>query len=544
MKITWILTGVLFLAGFATRLEAQSYTVTELGTLGGIYGVAYGINNSGQVVGVSETSGGAYHATLFGGIGSANIDLGTIGGSESFAYGISNSGQIVGQAETSGGAEYATLFSGNGSGNTDLGALGGTYSYATSINNFGQIVGLAYDSGNDAYYATLFSGNGSGNTDLGTLGGTANGNLSYALGINDSGQIVGQAETSGTEYQATLFGGNGSGNTDLGTLGGTSSVAYGISNSGQIVGQADTTGNSAYHATLYSGNGSGNTDLGTLGGSFSAAYAINNSGQIVGDSYTSGNAANDGFLYASGVMTDLNSLVPSNAGVTGISVGEGNVINDWGQIAANGTVAGNGVALLLNPVNPLTSVSGGVQDVKLVAGMNYSKVAAYTDPTGDLTQVSFLDGTAAINRDVQVSFLAGTAWLRSDIAELSITAPDGSINEDTFVLQLSYTGSAPGTYLGFFDTSTDEWENAVLGDTNGGAGGTFVDGAYNPSTDFVLGDYGVNTSNHTVWAVVDQPGEFAAVPEPSTWTMVAGGAALLIGLRRRVNRAVVETPHS
>ena len=30
----------------------------------------------------------------------------------------------------------------------------------------------------------------------------------------------------------------------------------------------------------------------------------------------------------------------------------------------------------------------------------------------------------------------------------------------------------------------------------------------------MLGDYGVNTANHTVWAVVNHNSEFAVVPEP------------------------------
>jgi probable HAF family extracellular repeat protein len=38
----------------------------NLGTLGGDYSLAYGINDKGQVVGYSDTtSGGVYHAVLW-----------------------------------------------------------------------------------------------------------------------------------------------------------------------------------------------------------------------------------------------------------------------------------------------------------------------------------------------------------------------------------------------------------------------------------------------------------------------------------------------
>ena len=42
--------------------------------------------------------------------------------------------------------------------------------------------------------------------------------------------------------------------------------------------------------------------------------------------------------------------------------------------------------------------------------------------------------------------------------------------------------------------------------------------------DMTLGDWGVNTSNHTVWAVLDHNSEFAVTPEPSTLALLAAGA--------------------
>ena len=56
-------------------------------------------------------------------------------------------------------------------------------------------------------------------------------------------------------------------------------------------------------------------------------------------------------------------------------------------------------------------------------------------------------------------------------------------------------------------------------------------GAYNPATEFVLGDYGVDTVNDRVWAVIDHNSSFgvgestAVLPEPSSAALLAFGAS-------------------
>ena len=70
--------------------------MTDLGTLGGNYSLAHGINNSGQVVGESATANGYYHAFLYS--SGTMTDLGTLGGSRSGAWCINASGQVVGSA--------------------------------------------------------------------------------------------------------------------------------------------------------------------------------------------------------------------------------------------------------------------------------------------------------------------------------------------------------------------------------------------------------------------------------------------------------------
>src|SRR5260370_33645707 len=85
------------------------FTVTDLGTLGGMNSQATGINNRGQVVGSSTLQGDAITRAFLWEDG-LMTDLGYVGGTVSKANSINNRGQTVGASEiTANAARHAAL---------------------------------------------------------------------------------------------------------------------------------------------------------------------------------------------------------------------------------------------------------------------------------------------------------------------------------------------------------------------------------------------------------------------------------------------------
>ena len=324
------------------------YTVTDLGALPGYTSFAYGINNSGQVVGDLQNSSNLKLEGFSYSNGTMQALTGTTG-----AYAINKSGQIVGGD----GLGYACLYSGGTM--LDLGTLlGDTYgSGAYAINDKGQIVGDCYK---NSSYEQAFLYIGGTMTNLGTLPGGSQGEAS---GINYSGQICGSAVNSSNRWHAILY----SGGTmhDLGTLpGDLGSFASAINNSGQIVGYSENS-SGIDRAFLYSNSNGSMQPLGTLGGATSVATDINNLGVVVGWSSTNGSSTHP-FVYADGVMEDLDSLIaPSSGWILGNATG----INDNGQICGTGTnPSGQTHAFLLTPTpEPSTLALLGVGAMGLIA---------------------------------------------------------------------------------------------------------------------------------------------------------------------------------
>lgn len=202
------------------------------------------MNNRAQIAGFIQTSD-YVHATLWS--AGRSVDLGTLGGAFSLAYGLNDSGTVVGMSHLAESDEtgrpywHATMW--NGTTMTDLGTLGGTRSTAISVNNAGVIVGISRVSGDNGSHATIWEG--LKMRDLGTLGGST----SFAEAINESGTVAGYSYLQDNHSQhATVWSGNSL--TDLGTLGGENSFASVITEDGIVAGNAQTL-SGVYHATIW-----------------------------------------------------------------------------------------------------------------------------------------------------------------------------------------------------------------------------------------------------------------------------------------------------
>jgi probable HAF family extracellular repeat protein len=307
------------IAGLASiSLSAQTYTVTDLGTLRHGSARVHAVNISGEAVGGSGFPHGADTHAFFWQKQGGMRDLGTLpGGDYSAAFGINDSGQVVGTSNTA-DSMHAFLWS-SSSGLKDLGELAGTNSsQGYAINNAGQVAGAS------GAHAVIWS-NGAVE-DLGTLGGA----MSEAHGINNHGDVVGFSDTPSDGRRAFLWS-NGS-MQELGALSGdTSSRADHINDSDMVVGASEGSGGT--RAFIWTKQG-GMQPLGSLSdSSYSEAFGINNLGQVVGASGSP--LGTRAFLWtSSGGMIDLNNAVTGVA--PDVVLTGAFAINDSGQIVAFG----------------------------------------------------------------------------------------------------------------------------------------------------------------------------------------------------------------
>jgi probable HAF family extracellular repeat protein len=325
------------------RANPPRFTVTPLGTLGGLESQANAINSLGHIAGWSNDTNGNQRAFLY--TNGVIFNLGTLGGNASEALALNDLDQVAGWSSTSNGVKHAFVFRDNHM--VDLGTLGGTDSCATGINNAGRIVGWAFTcgysfsplcEGGHPFIQHAFRADLDHLVDLGTVGGPH----SMATAVNQSGDIAGWSFQDDNSTLACRW--SASGPTILGTLGPfPQSEALAMNGAAHAVGYSYPPGSSA-HAFLVSVGPM--RDLGTFPpATTSKALAVNNYDDVVGSTDIGA------FLYTAGQMFHLSQLtVP----VSVYDFSEATGINDSGQIVVNWL---GPAAFLLTPL-PLLRVTG------------------------------------------------------------------------------------------------------------------------------------------------------------------------------------------
>jgi probable HAF family extracellular repeat protein len=293
-----------------------------------------------QVVGASLPASRSWeaiswHVSAAGSVSS--LGLGTLGGPVSWARGVNDFGDIAGLSQPSPGATgravawYESSL-GNVVGPIDL---TGTGSHAAGVNNFGQIVGFTTGiETRGLLWERAVDGNGNpifNTTDLGAF---------HPQDINDFGVMVGWVDGS-LEFGAAVAQFDVLGELHVVLLGflpgDVSSTAYAINNWGDVVGESTSISDGKFFPRAFLARADENGNYGDLiplgmlsGDKTSRARDINDAGQVVGDS-----GGSHGFLWQNGAMKNVNSLLPSNSNW---DIRRASAINQAGQIVGFGDI--------------------------------------------------------------------------------------------------------------------------------------------------------------------------------------------------------------
>jgi probable HAF family extracellular repeat protein len=277
---------------------AQGYTFMTLDFPGAVSTSALGINNSGQIVGQTNTASEA-HGFLYDRGSLSLIDVpGAVG---TIATGINDSGHIVGYYFAGTFPQPAQGFVYDGTHFSSINFPGASNTFVWGINNRGQIIG-SYQDMSFASHGFLYDGGNLITVDLpGAL-------QTFAQGINDSGHIVGWGDPTQSTAEGFLY--DGVHFTPIIFPGAPRNQAFGINNSGVIVGDYNLDPiprpGQAFHGFRFAGGSFTSIDVPSA--FTTRAIGINDMGQIVGDYIEAVGAPSHGFL-ATPLVVDMLSPV-------------------------------------------------------------------------------------------------------------------------------------------------------------------------------------------------------------------------------------------
>ena len=356
--IPWVTTIVL--ACFSNAVAQARYKVQDQGVQHpDNLGMAMGLNNHGWTLIMDQSLDHSTISTQFPAVSGTvrisirnlELPLGTLGGKNSSINwnGINDSGEAVGMSETSvpdpNGEDICTFgthatclpFIWQNGVMRALPRVGGRNGQASAINNNGQVVGYAENglldgtctpgsTPNDRVVLPVLWDTASGKDKAHALSLIGNDTDGVAFGINDKGQAVGYSGTCTSVNFAVLWE-NGTANP-LPDFENPGAIAFAINDHNQIVGQAVNSQGTTLAAIWE------NNVVRSLGGLLpgdlaSFATGINNKGDVVGSSFSDAGWSR-GLIWQNGKMTDLNTVFPASSHLYVISASN---INENGQIA-------------------------------------------------------------------------------------------------------------------------------------------------------------------------------------------------------------------
>jgi hypothetical protein len=192
------------------------------------------------------------------------------------------------------------------------------------------------------------------------------------------------------------------------------------------------------------------------------------------------------------------------------------------------------------PVNfTCESRSGSARSASIAPGGSFNGFTLTNSASGRLGTSLILSGgsASAVTTNLTAAFVAPP---ETNVVQLASDAVDFSgTGTNIFVIQMNYNpilaqllfGGESGLRLGWLDATLGKWFNAASGNIGGIP--HFIGRAYNPATDFQLGNFGVDTTNHVAWAVVNHNSQFGVgvVPAGEKFVSVTHPASNIIRLQ-------------